>query len=109
MMNRHLASKWDVADDGSLLKKELCPDPSAKRNCCKRKAPNDQDGGCLTWNALCKGRLPPSVSVSSGDILALMGHHAGSDFTTSSSGVPHASSESLPSYSSKLHSGSRLA
>ncbi|KAH9992532.1 hypothetical protein BJV74DRAFT_962476, partial [Russula compacta] len=40
MINGHLASEWDVADDGSLLKTELRPDPSADRNRRKRKAPN---------------------------------------------------------------------
>ncbi|KAH9992541.1 hypothetical protein BJV74DRAFT_400130 [Russula compacta] len=51
MMDRHLASKWDVADDGSLLKTELHPDRSARRHCRKRKVPDDG----LTFNASAKG------------------------------------------------------
>ena len=95
MMNRHLASKWDVGDE---------------RNRRKRKAPNDRDGGCrLTYNALRKGRLLPSVSMSSGDVLALMGHRGGTNFTTCLSRALHASAESLPSRVSKSHSGRSLA
>jgi hypothetical protein len=106
MMNRYLTSKWDVDDDGSLLKTELCPDSSSKRNL-KRKAPDDQKGR-ITFNAWRKGRLPPSVSVSSGKPPSLMGHRRGPSFTPSS-GAPHASGGSLPSRGSKLRSGSRLA
>ena len=81
MINRHLASKWDVDDDGSLLKSEHRRDPSAETNHRKRKAPNDQDGPCLTFNALRKGRLLPSVSIPSGDVPALMRHLYGTSFT----------------------------
>ena len=70
MMNRQLASKWDVADDGSLLKTELRLDPLASRHRRKRKASDDG----LTFNARRKGRLPPSVSVSSGDAPLQQGH-----------------------------------
>ena len=88
IMNRHLASEWGMVDE---------------RNCHKCKDPIDQDRGrCLIYNALCKGRLPPSVSMSSGEVLALMGHHSGTNFTTSSSHALHALTESLPSHGSKL-------
>ena len=107
MMNRYLTLKWDVDDDGSLLKTELCPDSSVKRNFLKRKAPDDQEGR-TTFNAWCKGRLPPSISVSSGNPPSLMGHRHGPNFSTPSSGALHASGGSLPSHSSKLCSGSRL-
>ncbi|KAH9992537.1 hypothetical protein BJV74DRAFT_884660 [Russula compacta] len=109
MMNRHLGSRWDVTDDGSLIKTELRLYPSAERNCRKRKAPNDQDEGRRTWNAWRKGRLPPSVSVSSGKLPSLMGHRCGTNFSAPSSVALHASGGSLPSRGSKLCSGSRLA
>ena len=58
IMNKHLASGWDVDDDGSLYKTEIRPDISASRNRRKRKAADSGDG--LTFNQRRKGRLPPS-------------------------------------------------
>ena len=91
IMNRHLALEWGMVDE---------------RNCHKCKDLIDQDRGCcLIYNALCKGRLLPSVSMLSGEVLALMGHCSGTNFTTSSSCALHALTESLPSRGSKLCSG----
>jgi hypothetical protein len=58
VMNKHLAFRWDVDDDGSLFKTEIRPDILASRNRRKRKAADSDDG--LTFNQRRKGRLPPS-------------------------------------------------
>jgi hypothetical protein len=58
VMNKHLASRWDVDDDGSLHKTEIRPDILASMNRRKRKAAESDDG--LTFNQRRKGRLPPS-------------------------------------------------
>jgi hypothetical protein len=44
MINKHLASKWMVEDDGSLHKTVLRPVSFASRNPCKRKASDSGEG-----------------------------------------------------------------
>ncbi|KAH9960890.1 hypothetical protein BC827DRAFT_1384148 [Russula dissimulans] len=103
MINRHLASKWNVDDDGSLYKILLRPNPSASRKR-KRKAPSDDDKR-EPFDKIPKGRLRPSGSVRSGggSSSRSRGHHRGSPLTTSSS-----RSASHPTYSSLLSHGSNL-
>ena len=72
MIGRHLASRGDVDDDGSLHKTELRPDPSASRQRRKRKAADIDDG--MTFNQRRKGRLPPSSTQPSRDSLAMQGN-----------------------------------
>ena len=71
MIGRHLASRWDVDDDGSLRKTELRPDPSASRQRRKRKAADIDDG--MTFNQRRKGQLPPSSTQPSRSSLAMQG------------------------------------
>jgi hypothetical protein len=52
IMNRHLASRWDVDDDGSLYKTEI-QDLSASRNRRKCKAADGDDEG--TYNRRRRG------------------------------------------------------
>jgi hypothetical protein len=109
IINRHLASSWDVDDDGSIHKTELRPDPSASRQRRKRKAADIDDG--MTFNQRRKGRLPPSSTQPSRDSLAMQGSR--SSFTSAKVGQnsAHRHSRSLrsnapngvwPSGSSKL-------
>jgi hypothetical protein len=102
MINRHLASKWNVDNDGSLYKILLRPNPSASRKR-KRKAPSGDSRE--TSNKIPKGRLQPSESVPSrnGSSSRSRGHRGGSLLTTSSS-----RSASHPTYSSLLSHGSNL-
>ncbi len=53
MISRHLASRWDVDDDGSLYRTELCLDLSASRKRRKRKAAESNNG--KTFNQRHKG------------------------------------------------------
>ncbi|KAH9960891.1 hypothetical protein BC827DRAFT_1376549 [Russula dissimulans] len=103
MINRHLASEWDVDSDGSLYKTLLRPNPSASRKR-KRKAPSDSDKREPS-NKIPKGRLRPSESVPSrnGSSSRSRGHRGGSLLTTSSSRTA-----SHPTYSSLLSHGSNL-
>jgi len=64
MINAHLASKWDVDNDGSLHSTLLRPNPSASGDRPKRKAPDDDD---KRVNKIRKGGLLPSESVLSGN------------------------------------------
>jgi hypothetical protein len=57
-INRHLSSKWDVDDDGSLHKTMLRPDSAASKNRRKRKA-EDKNGEKMTYNKRRRARLPP--------------------------------------------------
>ena len=109
MIGRHLASRWDVDNDGSLRKTELRPDPSASRQRRKRKAADIDDG--MTFNQRRKGRLPPSSTQPSRNSLAMQGSR--SSFTSAKVGQnpAHRHSRSLrsnapngarPSGSSKL-------
>jgi hypothetical protein len=109
VINGHLASRWDVDDDGSLHKTELRPDPSASRQRRKRKAADIDDG--MTFNQRRKGRLPPSSTQPSRDSLGMQGSR--SSFTSAKVGQnsAHRHSRSLrsnapngarPSGSSKL-------
>jgi len=63
MINRHLTSKWDVDDDGSLDNALLRPNPSPSTNPNKRKAPGDDD---KRVSKVAKGRSLPSESALSG-------------------------------------------
>ncbi|KAH9953895.1 hypothetical protein BC827DRAFT_1379725 [Russula dissimulans] len=107
MINRHLASKWDVDNDGSLYTILLRPNPSASRKR-KRKAPSDGDSR-ETSNKIPKGRLRPSESVPSGNGSSSRsrGHRGGSLLTTSSSRTASHSTtySSLLSRSSNLNPG----
>ncbi|KAF8495191.1 hypothetical protein F5888DRAFT_1907941 [Russula emetica] len=59
MISRHLSSKWDVDDDGSLHEAS-----AASRDRRKRK-PEDGSEEKMTFNKRRKGRLPPPSSSSS--------------------------------------------
>ncbi|KAI0254074.1 hypothetical protein BJV78DRAFT_1359772 [Lactifluus subvellereus] len=108
VISRHLASRWDVDDDGSLHKTELRPDPSASRQRRKRKAAGSDDG--MTFNQRRKGRLPPSSTKPSRDSRVIQGNR--SSFTgAKGQNSAHRRSRSLrsnapngtrPSSSSKL-------
>ena len=62
IINRHLASSWDVDDDRSLYGAQLRRDLEASRGRRKRKA---EDDGCPDFNERRKGRFPPSNSTRS--------------------------------------------
>ena len=64
MINAHLASKWDVDNDGSLHSTLLRPNPSASGDRPKRKAPDDDD---KRVSKIHKGGRLPSESVLSGN------------------------------------------
>ena len=74
IISRHLASRWDVVDDGSQHNTELRPDLSANRQRRKRKAADTGDG--MTFNQRRKGRLPPSSTQPSSDSLAMQGNRS---------------------------------
>ena len=106
MINKHLSSKWDVGDDGSLHKTVLRPDSAASRNRRKRKA-EDNNEEKLTFGQRRKGRLPPRSTVPSRDTVWSQGTHSHSNsrsgtlLGSSSRGATHVStrSQSLRSYS----------
>jgi hypothetical protein len=106
LINRHLASAWDVDDDGSLCKTELRPDPAASGNRRKRKAADSADDK-TTYNQRRQGRLPPSKSVPSGDTLSSQGRGF---FRIPIAASPHGelrtSSGASPSDGSRARSGS---
>jgi len=111
MMNRHLASQWNVDNDGSLHTTVLHPDSVASRDRRKRKAPDSKDDEDENFNQRRKGRLPPLTPVnskSSGDSLwSQRGPHIrkGTCTTAGSSsrgGAPGASSSSVPSRSNRF-------
>ena len=111
MINRHLASQWNVDDDGSLHTTVLHPDSVASRDRRKRKAPDSRDDEDKNFNQRRKGRLPPLTpanSKSSGDSLwSQRGPHVrkGACTTTGSSsrgGAPGVSSSSVPSRSNRF-------
>jgi len=64
MINAHLASKWDVDNDGSLHSTPLRPNPSASGDRPKRKAPDDDE---KRDSKIHKGGHLPSESVLSGN------------------------------------------
>ncbi len=110
LINGHLASKWDMDDDGSLHKTVLRPDPSVSRNRRKRKAPDSKDDR-ETYNTTRKGRLPPRISRPSGDSFWSQGlprSHSKTLVSTSSPSAPRTSKRSLPSRGSKLKSGTKF-
>jgi len=106
MINGHLASNWDVDDDGSLCKTELRTDPAASGNRGKRKAADSADGK-TTYNQRRQGRLPPSKSVPSGDTLS---SQARGFFRIPIAASPHGELRTLsgasPSGSGRARSGS---
>ena len=73
LMNEHLASAWDVDNDGSLYTAEFRLDPSGSKIRRKRKAPDDVDEKG-TYNSMIKGRLPPKMSVPPVHSLSSQGH-----------------------------------
>jgi len=106
MINAHLASKWDVDNDGSLHSTLLRPNPTASGDRPKRKAPDDDD---KRVNKIHKGGLLPSESVLSGN-----GSSSGSRgrptrgsrfFSTSSRSASHTTYSSFASCGSNLNPG----
>ena len=112
LINRHLDSKWDVDDDGSLHKTVLRPDPSASRSRRKRKASDSDE--TMTFNQRRKGRLPPSSTKRSRNSHSLQGNRAVFTSTTTGRGSVRRSqrmkgrSGAIPSGSSKLRKGNGL-
>ena len=74
MIGRHLSSKWDVDDDGSLHKTMVRPDSAASRARRKRKAENKNEEK-TTFAKRCKGRIPPRSTGPSRDTLWSQGSH----------------------------------
>jgi hypothetical protein len=110
LINGHLASKWDIDDDGSLYKTVLRPDSSVSRDRRKRKAPDSKDDR-ETYNKMRRGRMPPPKPRLSGDSYWSKGRprsHSKTLVSAPSRGAPHASKRSLPSRGSKLKSGTKL-
>ncbi|KAI0297791.1 hypothetical protein B0F90DRAFT_1669320 [Multifurca ochricompacta] len=58
IFDKHLATRWEVDDDGSLCKDEFRLDSSASRNRRKRKASDGDDN--RTTDERRKGHFPPS-------------------------------------------------
>jgi len=75
IMNKHLASSWDVDDDGSYDKVDFCRDPAVSRSRRKRKA---EDDGFTNLNDRRRNRLPPRSTQpsQSKDKLGLQGHRS---------------------------------
>jgi serine/threonine protein kinase len=72
MINGHLASEWEVDDDGSLHQTALRPDSKGSANCKKRQASDCKDDKLDSFG-MQDGRMPPGFSVSSNDGLSDQG------------------------------------
>jgi hypothetical protein len=116
MISRHLSSKWDVDDDGSLHQTMLRPDSAASESRRKRKA-EDINGEKMTYNQRRRGRLPPPSTEPSTGTLWSQGTHlqsqtrSGTLLGSNSDSASRVSTrrQSLRSYSrsSKAASGNR--
>jgi len=106
MIKRHLASKWDVDDDGSLDSTLLRPNPTASRRSNKRKAPCDDDKRVSKMH---KGGVLPSESVLSenGSSSRSRGRPTRGSrlFSTSSRSASHTTYSSFASCGSNLNPG----
>ncbi|KAI0292370.1 kinase-like domain-containing protein [Multifurca ochricompacta] len=69
IMNKYLASKWDIEDDGSLDKTDMGHDASKSRYRRKRKA-EDVNSGEKNSDQVRWGRLPPSSIQPSSDVVS---------------------------------------
>ena len=95
MISKHLSSKWDVDDDGSLHKTMLRPDSAASRDRRKRKAGDRNEG--LADHKRRKGLLPPSSTEPSRDVLWAQGTY------------PHPYTPSGTLLGSSSHSATRVS
>ena len=64
ILEKHLASKWEIDDDGSLDRPELQPDGSASSKRLKRKAGDRSDSSEENIHVRRIGRYPPSTEES---------------------------------------------
>ncbi|KAI0296764.1 hypothetical protein B0F90DRAFT_1939257 [Multifurca ochricompacta] len=69
IMNKHLRSKWDIEDDGSLDKTDMGHDASKSRDRRKRKA-EDISTGEKDSDQIRKWMLPPSSIQPSSDVVS---------------------------------------
>ncbi|KAI0292369.1 hypothetical protein B0F90DRAFT_278101 [Multifurca ochricompacta] len=69
IMNKYLASKWDIEDDGSLDKAEMGHDASKSRDRRKRKA-EDISSGEKNSDQIRRWMLPPSSIQPSSDVVS---------------------------------------
>jgi hypothetical protein len=67
ILEKHLGTKWEIDDDGSLDRPELQPDGTASRKRLKRKAGDRSDSSEENINVRRRGRLPPSTEESDSD------------------------------------------
>ena len=111
LINEHLASAWDVDNDGSLYTTEFRLDPSGSKIRRKRKAPDDVDEKG-TYNSMIKGRLPPKMSVPPVHSLSSQAHRhfLSGTLSTPAFTAPQPSDGSLAqaSSSSRFRSGGML-
>ena len=100
IFEKHLATGWDINDDGSLDLTELQPDPSASRKRRKRKA--DDSGDEENWHVRRIGRYPPKSSMRRS---AVGDHSTQTSITSSHHNSPFSTSRDMPN-SSLISSGS---
>jgi len=101
IMEKHLASEWDIDDDGSIDVTEPQRDPSDSRNRRKRKA--DESGNEEeNWHVRRIGRYPPRSSLRRSTV---DDHSTQTSLTSSHHNSPFSTSRDMPS-SSLISSGS---
>ena len=100
IMNKHLASTWNIDNDGSLDLSEPRANPSASRNRRKRKAGDKEDS---EQNIRLRriGRMPPGLEQKSRNEISSQTSHTPSNRESlfSNSSRMHSSSGALPSSS----------
>ncbi|KAI0297779.1 hypothetical protein B0F90DRAFT_1669315 [Multifurca ochricompacta] len=71
IFDKHLATRWEVDDDGSLCKDEFRLDSSASRNRRKRKASDGDDNRTIDERR--RGQFPPSSKKEKTPVLGIQG------------------------------------
>ncbi|KAI0297805.1 hypothetical protein B0F90DRAFT_1819123 [Multifurca ochricompacta] len=71
IFDKHLATRWEVDDDGSLCKDEFRLDSSASRNRRKRKASDGDDNRTIDERR--RGQFPPSSKKEKTSVLGIQG------------------------------------